>query len=42
LLGLAESTVKRILKQMVDGGKLEISGSRKDRRYLAKTKDNGE
>ncbi len=34
LLGLAESTVKRLLKEMVDEGLLRSEGERKGRRYL--------
>ncbi len=36
VLGLAESTTKRILKQMVDEGFLEMKGDRKQRRYFLK------
>lgn len=36
LLGLADSTVKRILKEMVDDGILSVEGERKARRYLLK------
>lgn len=36
LLCLAESTVKRILKEMVETGLLEIQGERKQRRYSLK------
>lgn len=32
-LGLADSTTKRILKQMIEEGKLVAEGSRRDRRY---------
>jgi len=39
VLGLADSTTKRILKQMVDSGKIAITGERKSRRYIA-IKDN--
>lgn len=34
LLGLADSTTKRILKKMVDGGILIIEGEKKSRKYL--------
>ncbi len=37
LLGLAESTVKRLLKNMVNEGLLRSEGERKSRRYV---KDN--
>lgn len=36
LLGLADSTVKRLLKEMVDDGILTVDGERKSRRYLLK------
>lgn len=36
LLGLADSTVKRILKAMVDERLLSIEGERKARKYLLK------
>lgn len=36
LLGLADSTVKRLLKEMVDDGILTVQGERKSRRYLLK------
>ena len=36
LLGLADSTVKRLLKEMVDDGILMVEGERKARRYLLK------
>ena len=36
LLGLADSTVKRLLKEMVDDGILTVEGERKSRRYLLK------
>ena len=36
LLGLADSTVKRLLKEMVDDGILTVEGERKVRRYLLK------
>lgn len=36
LLGLAESTVKRILKEMVKEEKLMEKGDRKTRKYLKK------
>ena len=36
LLGLADSTVKRLLKEMVDDGILTVAGERKARRYLLK------
>ena len=36
LLMLADSTVKRILKGMVEQGLLEVEGERKARRYLLK------
>lgn len=34
ILGLAESTTKRLLKEMVDEGVLRSEGERKGRRYL--------
>ena len=36
LLGLADSTTKRILKEMVDKGILIVEGERKTRKYLLK------
>lgn len=36
MLGLADSTTKRILKEMVMEGKLLIEGERKARKYLLK------
>ena len=36
LLGLADSTVKRLLKEMVDDSILTVEGERKSRRYLLK------
>jgi len=36
LLGLADSTVKRLLKEMVEEGVLKVAGERKARRYLLK------
>ena len=36
LLGLADSTVKRLLIEMVDDGILSVEGERKARRYLLK------
>ena len=36
LLGLADSTVKRLLKEMVEEGVLMVAGERKARRYLLK------
>ena len=39
LLGLADSTVKRLLKEMVDDGALTVEGERKARRYLLKEED---
>ena len=39
LLGLADSTVKRILKQMVEEDLLVIEGERKARKYLLKDQD---
>lgn len=38
LLGLAESTIKRLLKQMVDDGKLGVEGDKRTRRYYRKVK----
>lgn len=35
LLGLAESTIKRMLREMVDEGKLIVEGSKRTRRYGA-------
>lgn len=34
LLGLADSTTKRVLKEMVDEGILIVEGERKARKYL--------
>lgn len=36
LLGFADSTIKRLLKEMVDEGVLMVEGERKTRRYLLK------
>ena len=36
LLGLADSTVKRLLKEMVEENILKVEGERKTRRYLLK------
>ena len=36
LLGLADSTIKRLLKEMVVEGILRVEGERKTRRYLLK------
>lgn len=38
LLGLADSTVKRLLKEMVEENILMVEGERKTRRYLIKDK----
>ncbi|MBQ3515146.1 MAG: DeoR family transcriptional regulator [Lachnospiraceae bacterium] len=39
LLGLADSTVKRLLKEMVDSGVLTVEGEHKARRYLLKDEE---
>lgn len=39
ILGLAESTTKRLLKEMVDEGVLRSEGERKGRRYLRAGQD---
>ncbi len=36
LLGFADSTIKRLLKEMVDENILAVEGERKTRKYLLK------
>ena len=39
LLGLADSTTKRLLKEMVEENILTVEGERKARKYLLKSKE---